>query len=210
MAYLQYPTIYIDPRDGYNIYHFYLRNKDMKPYIFVDLDETLIHTYDYHETPCKGAVPVTVEDVEFKTSLRPGAKEFLAKLREIGEVRMLTIATYEYAKVMNVLFEFNFALDDIYAREHIQSPSINLEPAEFVYLFDNLPLRENRRKVEFLRCVTINKVPSYIQVKEYRGGKRFPFDTDEINRLISTLYGSNSITTENTEGALYTPRRETD
>lgn len=210
MAQLQYPTIYIDPRDGYNIYHFYLRNKDMKPYIFVDLDETLIHTYDYHETPCKCAVPVTIEGTEFKTSLRPGAKEFLAKLREIGEVRMLTIATYEYAKVMNALFEFNFALDDIYAREHIQSPSINLEPAEFVYLFDNLTLRENRRKVEFLRCVTINKVPSYIQVKEYRGGQRFPLDKEEIDRLTKTLYGSNSITTENTEGALHTPRRETD
>ena len=85
---------------------------------------------------------------------------------------MLTIATYEYAKAMNALFEFNFALDDIYAREHIQSPSINLEPAEFVYLFDNLPLRENRRKVEFLRCVTINKVPSYIQVKGIVTGKQ--------------------------------------
>ena len=210
MAQLQYPTIYIDPRDGYNIYHFYLRNKDMKPYIFVDLDETLIHTYDYHETPCKCAVPVKIEGSFYKTSLRPGAKEFLTKLREIGEVRMLTIATYEYAKVMNALFEFNFALDDIYAREHIQSPSINLEPAEFVYLFDNLPLRENRRKVEFLRCVTINKVPSYIQVKEYRGGQRFPLDKEEIDRLTKTLYGSNSITTENTEGALHTSRRETD
>ena len=204
MAQLQYPTIYIDPRDGYNIYHFYLRNKDMKPYIFVDLDETLIHTYDYHETPCKCAVPVEIEGSFYKTSLRPGAKEFLAKLREIGEVRMLTIATYEYAKVMNALFEFNFALDDIYAREHIQSPSINLEPAEFVYLFDNLTLRENRRKVEFLRCVTINKVPSYIQVKEYRGGQRFPLDQEEIDRLTKTLYGSNRNIEESAEGTLYT------
>ena len=182
----------------------------MKPYIFVDLDETLIHTYDFHEMPCKCAVPVTVEEVQFKTSLRPGAKEFLAKLREIGEVRMLTIATYDYAIEMNRLFDLGFVEKDIYAREHIQSPLINLEPAEFVYLFDNLPLRENRRKIEFLRCVTINKIPSYIQVKEYRGGQRFPFDKEEIDRLTKTLYEPNGATTENTEGTSHTPRRETD
>lgn len=211
MSLLQYPVYYLDPRDGYNIYHFYLRNKDMKPYIFVDLDETLIHTYDYHETPCKCAVNVVMNTDEiYKTSLRPGAHEFLAKLREIGEVRMLTIATYDYAVKMNELFKFNFALDDIYAREHIQSPSINLEPAEFVYLFDNLPLRENRRKIEFLRAVTINKIPSYIQVKEYRGGQRFPFNKEEIDHLTKTLYGSSATTEQNPEGTLHTPRRETD
>ena len=182
----------------------------MKPYIFVDLDETLIHTYDFHEMPCKCAVPVTVENVEFKTSLRPGAEKFLAKLREIGEVRMLTIATYDYAIEMNRLFDLGFVEKDIYAREHIQSSLINLEPAEFVYLFDNLPLRENRRKIEFLRCVTINKIPSYIQVKEYRGGRRFPLDKKEIDRLTKTLYEPNGATTENTEGTSHTPRRETD
>lgn len=176
----------------------------MKPYIFVDLDETLIHTYDSHETPCKCAVPVTVEDIKFKTSLRPGAKEFLAKLREIGSVRMLTIATYDYAIEMNKLFDLGFAEKDIYARHHIQNPTIDLKPAEFVYLFDNLPLRENRRKIEFLRCVTANKLPSYVQVKEYRGGQRFPLDADEINRLISTLHGSNRNTEESSERALYT------
>ena len=182
----------------------------MKPYIFVDLDETLIHTYDFHEMPCKCAVPVTVEGVEFKTSLRPGAKEFLAKLREIGEVRMLTIATYDYAIEMNRLFDLGFVEKDIYARHHIQAPTIDLKPAEFVYLFDNLPLRENRRKIEFLRCVTINKIPSYIQVKEYRGGQRFPFDKEEIDRLTKALYESNGTTTEDTERALYHSRRETD
>ena len=160
----------------------------MKPYIFVDLDETLIHTYDYHETPCKCAVAVRIEESFYKTSLRPGAKEFLTKLREIGEVRMLTVATYNYAIEMNRLFDLGFAEKDIYARHHIQAPTIDLKPAEFVYLFDNLPLRENRRKIEFLRCVTANKLPSYIQVKEYRGGQRFPFDSDEINRLIAILY----------------------
>jgi FMN phosphatase YigB (HAD superfamily) len=182
----------------------------MKPYIFVDLDETLIHTYDFHEMPCKCAVPVTVEEVQFKTSLRPGAKEFLAKLREIGEVRMLTIATYDYAIEMNRLFDLGFVEKDIYARHHIQAPTIDLKPAEFVYLFDNLPLRENRRKIEFLRCVTINKIPSYIQVKEYRGGQRFPFDKEEIDRLTKALYESNGTTTEDTERALYHSRRETD
>jgi FMN phosphatase YigB (HAD superfamily) len=183
----------------------------MKPYIFVDLDETLIHSYDYfEERPYDDVIEVVVDDITFKTSLRPGAKEFLAKLREIGEVRMLTVATYDYAIKMNETFGFNFALDDIYAREHIQAPSIHLKPAEFVYLFDNLPRRENVRKIEFLRAVTINKAPSYIQVKEYRGGKYFPFDEQEIDRLTKMLYGSNSIIKQDSERALHNSRRETD
>lgn len=43
------PLIELDPKDGYNVYHFYIRNKDMTKYIFVDLDETLIHTFNSWE-----------------------------------------------------------------------------------------------------------------------------------------------------------------
>ena len=175
----------------------------MKTYIFVDLDETLIHSFDYYETPSKGAVEVVVEDQTFKTSLRPGAHEFLAKLREIGEVRMLTVATYDYAVKMNETFALGFT--DIWSRELIQGThSFDSKPvvADRVYLFDNLHRRENRLKIEFLRDVTTNKVPNYIQVKEYRGGKHFPFSKEEIDHLTKTLYGPESIVKENSERAL--------
>ena len=175
----------------------------MKTYIFVDLDETLIHTFDYYETPNKGAVEVAVGNETFKTSLRPGAHEFLAKLREIGEVRMLTVATYDYAVKMNETFTLGFA--DIWSRELIQGMwGFDAKPvvADKVYLFDNLPRRENRLKIEFLREVTTDKVPNYIQVKEYRGGQRFAFTKEEIDHLTKTLHGPDSIVKENPERAL--------
>jgi hypothetical protein len=65
-----------------------------------------------------------------------------------------------------------------------------------------LPRRENRLKIEFLREVTTDKVPNYIQVKEYRGGQRFAFTKEEIDHLTKTLYGPDSIVKENPERAL--------
>ena len=160
----------------------------MKPYIFVDLDETLIHTYEFWQKPTVDPVRVKVDDQIFKVRVRPGAKDFLAKLREIGEVRMLTVAIYNYAIKMNETFDLGFDLGDIWAREHIQGGyTIDLEPVDRVYLFDNLHVKQNRLKVNFLRPAVKDKVPTYIQVKEYLGTEEFPFDKEEISRLIKKL-----------------------
>ena len=163
--------------------------KHMKTYIFVDLDETLIHTYEFWQKPTVDPVLVKVDDQIFKVRVRPGAKDFLAKLREIGEVRMLTVAIYNYAIKMNETFDLGFDLGDIWAREHIQGGyTIDLEPADRVYLFDNLHVKQNRLKVNFLRPAVKDKVPTYIQVKEYLGTEEFPFDKEEISRLIKKLH----------------------
>ena len=160
----------------------------MKPYIFVDLDETLIHTYEFWQKPTVDPVLVKVDDQIFKVRVRPGAKDFLAKLREIGEVRMLTVAIYNYAIKMNETFDLGFDIGDIWAREHIQGGyTIDLEPSDRVYLFDNLHVKQNRLKVNFLRPAVKDKVPTYIQVKEYLGTEEFPFDKEEIRRLIKKL-----------------------
>lgn len=175
----------------------------MKPYIFVDLDETLIHSYDIHEIPSVDAVDVNVRGQFFKTRLRPGARDFLAKLREIGEVRMLTIATNDYAVKMNETFDLGFVASDIWSREYLQGGySIDLEPVEKVYLFDNLQLKQNRLKVNLLRGAVLNKTPTYIQVKEYLGTDHFPLDKEEISRLTKTLYGSDPIIKNDTQRAL--------
>lgn len=161
----------------------------MKPYIFVDLDETLIHTYEYWQIPSGDTKRVSVQGSLYTVRMRPGAKEFLAKLREIGEVRMLTIAIYDYAIKMNEVFDLGFDIGDIWAREHVQGGyTIDLKPAERVYLFDNLPVQQNRLKVNFLSPAVTNKMPTYIQVKEYIGDESFPFDEREINRLVKKLY----------------------
>ena len=160
----------------------------MKPYIFVDLDETLIHTYESWQKPTVDPVLVNVQDQIFKVSMRPGAKDFLAKLREIGEVRMLTIAIYDYAIKMNEVFDLGFDIGDIWAREHVRGGyTIDLKPAERVYLFDNLPIKQNRLKVNFLSPAVMNEMPTYIQVKDYLGDDLLPFDEREINRLIKKI-----------------------
>ena len=183
----------------------------MKPYIFVDLDETLIHSYDIHEIPSVHAVEVDVQGQFFKTRLRPGAKDFLAQLREIGEVRMLTVATRDYALKMNETFGLGFTAGDIWSREHLQGGySIDLEPVEKVYLFDNLQLKQNRLKINLLRGAAKNKTPSYIQVKEYIGTDHFPLDKEEIARLTKTLYESDGITKHASKGALDNSQRGTD
>ena len=182
----------------------------MKPYIFVDLDETLIHSYGIHEIPSADAVDVNVRGQFFKTRLRPGAKDFLAKLREIGEVRMLTIAVYDYAVEMNQTFGLGFELGDIWSREDVRGGcAIDLQPVEKVYLFDNLPLKQNRLKINLLRGAVLNKTPSYIQVQEYLGTDHFPLDKEEIDRLIKPLYNLESTTEYNSQGALINSQKPT-
>lgn len=171
----------------------------MKPYIFVDLDETLIHTYDGFETPTKDAQSVFFSDgSEFKTSVRMGAGEFLSKLREKGDVFMLTVATKEYAQKMNEKFKFGFTENEIYSREDIATLNVSLPPRDRVFLFDNLRRKENTKKITFLRKVCNNEGSifnnkrggdkiTYVQVQEYDGGKSFPFSDNIIEQLTKDL-----------------------
>jgi hypothetical protein len=64
----------------------------MSPYIFVDLDETLIHTFEDWEDPTADAIEIEVSGQTLQTSLRPGALDLLAQFRAVGNVNMLTIA----------------------------------------------------------------------------------------------------------------------
>lgn len=160
----------------------------MNNYIFVDLDETLIHTFQpfYGETPTKDAVKVKIagENELYDVVLRQGALYFLQVLRKAGKVYMLTAATADYAAAMNLEFGLGFTSQDIYSREDIAAG--NLDPALFgkgnVYLFDNLPRRENRSKIEFLR--EINKEVNYIQVPAFYDNKHAPFTHSIIESLL--------------------------
>lgn len=158
----------------------------MKNHIFVDLDETLIHTFDFYEEPTKDAVDVEVAEMKGKVTLRKGALEFLKRLRERGDVYMLTAAMTDYANVMNEKFGFGFAPNDIYAREDVAAGQ--LDPSAFdegkVYLFDNLPRHENRDKIFFLRPLGETK---YVQVSGFYNNRYQAFKKEEIDRLVGQV-----------------------
>ena len=83
--------------------------------IWIDLDETLIHAAEQPVANCQVEVNLPRERLWF--GCRPGANECLKALRELAEVRMLTVATHAYASAANACFEFGFESGQIVARE---------------------------------------------------------------------------------------------
>jgi hypothetical protein len=163
----------------------------MSPYIFVDLDETLIHTFEDWEDPTADAIEVEVSGQRLRTSLRPGALDLLAQLRAIGSVHLLTIACADYAAKMNQYFGFGFSGQEIYPREKIQDKMIDLPPRDQVVLLDNLPRRENRNKIEFLRKVSSKGKVSYLQCAEYRGHCDLGFNQENIQFFLEKITHGN-------------------
>jgi hypothetical protein len=153
--------------------------------IFVDIDETLLHTFAlaYGEIPTKDAVKVKLNENEiYDVALRNGAIKFLSYLRTYGEVYALTAATADYAAVMNA--KFNFRFEYIFSREHIQSTEADISffPRGAVYLYDNLPRHENRNKILFLRPLgNVN----YIQVPAFYNNKTDSLTDSLIDGLVS-------------------------
>lgn len=165
----------------------------MKNIIFVDLDETLIHTFlpAWGETPAKDAQVITFvgtdgKDEEYKSSLRQGALHFLQILRGLGDVYILTAATNDYANAMNRHFGLGFTKEQIYSREHIQSSQADLKHfgKGIVYLFDNLSRHENRSKIIFLR--SLGEV-NYVQVRAFYNNKTDSFTHEEIKELVNNI-----------------------
>ena len=155
--------------------------------IFVDLDETLIHTFikAWGDIPTEDATEVKFEDgTSYYTVLREGAHDFLAKLRAIGNVYMLTTATKEYALRMNDKFKLGFSDDIIYAREILYMGVALDLPKGKVYLFDNLAPRDNEKKIWFLR--NVGKV-KYIQVLTFYDNKTGTMTPDLIEKLIKEM-----------------------
>lgn len=156
--------------------------------IFVDLDETLIHTFIafYGETPTKDAVQVPLDGAKYDVALREGAHTFLERLRKLGNVYILTAATRDYARAMNKHFNFGFNEADIYSREDVQYGQA--VPEYFkggkVYLFDNLPRKENRPKIDFLR--PLGEV-TYVQVEEFLNNRNHRWTENVIDQLVSNV-----------------------
>jgi FMN phosphatase YigB (HAD superfamily) len=141
---------------------------DKTKYIFVDLDETLIHCDPWSVEPRKGDKEITLDGKDaYRALLRPGALELLKALREIAPCYILTAATQDYAEGWNREFDLGFQKEDIYSRHAIARREFEESkfPPGQTYLIDNLPRHENRSKIEFLR--EIDSVPKYFNIKPY-------------------------------------------
>ena len=149
---------------------------DKTKYIFVDLDETLIHCNPWNDEPTEGSTVITFgHNDKYRAVLRPGALELLKALREIAPCYILTAAIQEYAQGWNREFDLGFKNEDIYSRNAIALRQFDESkfPPGHTYLIDNLPRHENRSKIEFLR--DIDSAPKYFNIKPYYG-----FETQDL------------------------------
>lgn len=161
----------------------------MKKLVFVDLDETLIHTLSvfFEDPPAKDSKKVKIGEHNYDVVLRQGALYFLEILRNSGEVYMLTAATEDYAFAMNKAFKLGFKEEQIYSREDISSSIASSKHfgKGKVYLFDNLPRFENGTKIRFLR--PLGEL-TYIQVTpEFYSNKTAAFTHEQIELLVSNI-----------------------
>lgn len=156
--------------------------------IFVDLDETLIHTNtsgrDYpNEIP---EVTVKADKVPYSVSPRPGANDLLFALRSVGNVYMLTRATRAYALEMNKQFNFAFTLDRIYSRKDVEAyrqTTLDINKGKN-YLIDDLPQYDNYEKISLLSHLGPVK---YIRIKAFYGFKEEALTKSEIESIVSTI-----------------------
>ena len=157
----------------------------MNKYIFVDLDETLIHTVGLHtgrDMPNYKKISLSKKE-SYNTRLRSCSLAFLEAARKKAKVFMLTVATRDYALAMNEAFSLGFKAEDIYSREDVRAKLIKppqIEP-DAVWLFDNLPLDYNEEKRDFLAHLgPLN----YVQVFEMNHYSADKLDPDDLLLLL--------------------------
>lgn len=184
---------------------------NVKKYIFVDLDECVLHSNflgaHFNDGAKKDRVianatkvygPVFQLDRElYATKLRPGALDLLSRLRELygnEYVRVLTSSVTAYANKNNEIHGLGFRPDQILAREDmnnvehgIKSKVMPFEPGR-VALIDNLPPMDNHGKLAYLNPLLDRGFVSYVTVSEYWGYKDdYEFDDKYISEIIERI-----------------------
>ena len=158
-------------------------------YIFVDLDETLIHCNPWNDEPTEGSKTVTIEHNDtYRAVLRPGALELLKVLRGIAPCYILTAATKDYAEGWNEAFGLGFDKSEIYHRGDINiRGGIQLSgfPNAQSYLIDNLHIKQNRDKIQFLNLIDLN--PKYFNIKAYYGFKNQDLTPEMIQEIVDFI-----------------------
>ena len=158
-------------------------------YIFVDLDETLIHCEYWKDEPREGSKIIKIDHNDtYRAVLRPGALKLLKVLREIAPCYILTAATQEYAESWNRVFKLGFKNSQIYHRDDINiRGGIQLSgfPNAQSYLIDNLPRRDNMSKIKFLNL--IDPIPKYFNIKAYYGYEAQDLTAEMIQEIVDFI-----------------------
>lgn len=136
---------------------------DQKRQLFVDLDETLIHSIDAYKIKSE-IVDITSHRDRFReikfsvqnsymTALKENAIQFLVEARKRYKVLMLTNAGSLYAARMNNEFNFGFQGEEIFSDCTMKAGFVPLELVKNInVLFDNVPTYDNltSRKLRWL------------------------------------------------------------
>lgn len=161
--------------------------------IFVDLDETLIHT-DLTNGDMPNEVPSVDVNISpssdkpdiYQVSLRPGALDLLFSLREIGYVYMLTRATHDYAVAMNKTFNLAFTENRIYSRKDVRKyryKELHL-PQGKNYIIDDLHQIDNYEKVTLVS--QLGPV-HYIRIGAFYGFKSEGLTSGSISDIVKSI-----------------------
>ena len=168
-------------------------------YIFVDIDETLLHTQIKYGRKKEEIVLQPDERAmhnwghPYVAKLRPGAHELLRRLRAIspGNVFALTTSTKDYAEGFTAQFEFGFAPEDIFPRERLRDgPPLDLArfPNGRAYLIDDRSEYEQYEKIHFLAGIGGERFQvRYIRVQEFFGDDSQGFTPEELDRIIGLV-----------------------
>ena len=147
--------------------------------IFLDIDETLIHSAyrKFNEDYRNDALTLSFLNMspDVYTYVRPCAAKVIAAARALvgsDNVYILTTSTREYAKQVNEGAGWNFNNDSIFTREDLRDAYMNgvtiphhtLADSNNV-IVDNLPPKYNESKMAFIGIDQTR----YLQVRDYFG-----------------------------------------
>jgi len=155
--------------------------------IFIDLDETLIHTDlngEYRNDT--EAEKIVIDGIVYLVKMRPGALNLLKSLRKTGNVFILTRATDDYASAMSNKFKFGFEKNQIYSREYVKNwkyKELKISKGNN-YLIDDLPYEENYEKIALLKQLGDVK---YIKINPYYGNSVDNFVKDDIIDILKEI-----------------------
>lgn len=176
------------------------------PYVYLDLDETLIHTrYDYKEFTNKRPDEFVYKlgSYWYGTVLRPCAEKVIRNARRFSIAKILTAASYDYAKLICDHFELGFdGPEEIIARdnyvEFVQDgwggwmggaretmvPKLCVNHINSILIDNQTPDMPNARvKREYLGI----DEDRYIIFPEWHGGPEEPGFDDELKVILDSI-----------------------
>lgn len=142
--------------------------------IFLDLDETLIHSRCTEEGP-----PSALQMGNFRVWLRPCAMAIIEAAKAKGvPVMICTSALREYATDASALYGLGFSEDMIMGREHLFSGKSNVCPQ--AVLIDDF---NQQNKIALHKCATLGIDSNrYLQVPTFKGEDE---DSDAVVAMVA-------------------------